>query len=535
MAAKRNIGKKTVSAGSSVGALDEFRDRFSSLDKHMLEVQVELEELQTLTSKLLDVGVAISSEIDLYALLTRIIEEAKGLLKAEKGTLYLVDREKNELYFHVTDASILKEIRIPIDHRSIAGYVALTSSSLNLEDVYKTAPSEPYKFNKKIDKKTGYRTQSVLTVPMLNHLGEVTGAVQLINKIRMGNVIPFSQRDQRILMSLASQAAVAIENAQLYKEIADLFSAFVRYSASAIDERDPATAGHSRRVAMYAVATARRMNCFTEEEIKELEYAAWLHDVGKIGVREHILIKENKLYPEEMAKVRERFSTVKLAAKVKYLKDISCPQPHNGGKNKQACIENEFIAKKEEIDSDLAFIERVNKPGFLTPEDRDRINEIARKTFEDADEKKVHYLTAGEAASLKIQRGNLTDDERADMNAHVVSSYKILSQIPFTRRLRHVPEFASMHHERIDGSGYPEGLKCDQIPLQSKILGLVDVYDALTAQDRPYKPAIPVERSLKILEEEVKAGKMDKKVFDVFVKNRIYALQDPGDSLNKNI
>jgi HD-GYP domain-containing protein (c-di-GMP phosphodiesterase class II) len=518
MAVKKGKSRNYSPASPASGALDEFRDRFASLEAHMHEVQVELEELQTLTTKLLDVGVAISSEIDLYSLLTRIIEEAKGLLKADKGTLYLVDRDKNELYFHVTDADILKEIRMKIDHSSIAGYVAHTSDSLNIKDVYKIGKREPYKFNKNIDIKTGYRTQSVLTVPMLNHEGDVTGAVQLINKIRDGKVIPFSQRDQRILLSLASQAAVAIENAQLYKEIADLFSAFVRYSASAIDERDPATAGHSRRVAMYAVATARCMKCFSEDEIREIEYAAWLHDVGKIGVREHILIKENKLYTEEMAKIRERFETIKIAAKIKSV------ERHEDELLKTAIAE---------IDADLAFIERINRPGFMSQEDIDRIDATARKTFEDAHCAAHPYLSAKEAETLKIRRGNLTEEEREDMNAHVLSSHKILSQIPFTRRLRHVPEFASVHHERLDGSGYPHGLKTAQIPLQGKILALVDVYDALTAQDRPYKPAIPVEKSLKILDEEVKIGHMDKKVFDVFVKNKIYDIEDPGDTAQK--
>lgn len=511
---------------SSVGSLDEFRERFSSLESHMKLVQAELEELQTLTSKLLDVGVAISSEIDLYSLLSRIIEEAKGLLHAEKGTLYLVDHETNELYFHVVDMDMLKEIRIPINHKSIAGYVALKSEPLNLEDVYRIDKEQPYKFNKEIDKKTGYRTQSVLTVPMLNHEGTTTGAVQLINKMKNGKVIPFSQRDQRILMSLASQAAVAIDNAQLYKEVADLLNSFVRYSASAIDERDPATAGHSRRVALYAVSTARAMKKFTDDELRELEFAAWLHDVGKIGVREHILTKENRLFPDELEKIQERFRCIKFSAEFEALrqkKPTRKKSPKPGGKSTSKDSLEEI---KAEIDSDLDFIMRTNKAGFVSPEDKRRIDAIAEKTYIDPDGIKRNYLLESEVDALKVTRGNLTEQERINMNAHVESTFKILSQIPFTQRLKRVPMIASCHHEKLDGSGYPRGLKDEEIPLQGKILALVDIYDALTAQDRPYKPAIPVDRSIKILKEEVEAGRLDKNVLDVFLQHKIFEIPD---------
>lgn len=486
----------------------------------------ELKELQTLTEKLLEVGVAISSEMDLFSLLSRIIEEAKGLLHAEKGTLYLVDQEKNELYFHVVDMDFLKEIRIPINEKSIAGYVALTSKALNLKDVYHIPKALPYSFNKAIDEKTGYRTQSVLTVPMVNHAGEKTGVMQLINKKIDGEVIMFSERDKRILTSLASQAAVAIDNAQLYKEVADLLNAFVRYSASAIDERDPATAGHSRRVAMYAVSTARAMKIFTEEQLKELEFAAWLHDVGKIGVREHILTKEHRLYPGELGIIRERFGCIRLAAEVECFRKMLDSEKQNGDeilKEARECLENE----KNEIEADFAFIEKVNKAGFVSPEDQARIDGIANKIYKDEKGAEHCYLTPHEAEALKVSRGNLTNQERVNMNSHVDSTYKILSQIPFTKRLRQVPEIAAKHHEKMDGSGYPKGIKeGPELPLQSKILALVDIYDALTAQDRPYKPAIPVERSLKILEDEVNTGRLDKKVFDTFVNHKIYMLED---------
>lgn len=505
-----------------------YAGKLKNMNTQTQDMQRELDELQTLTSKLLDVGVAISSEIDLYSLLVRIIDEAKRLLHADRGTLYLVDHDKNELYFHVTDDRQIKEIRLPVNKKSIAGYVALTSKQLNINDVYTIPESKPYFFNKNVDRKSGYRTQSMLTVPMVNHQGDVTGAVQLINKTLDGAVVPFSERDRHILMSLASQAAVAIENAQLYKEVADLFDAFVRYSASAIDERDPATAGHSRRVAMYATALAHAMGIFSNQEIKELEYAAWLHDVGKIGVREHILIKENKLYPHQLAQVRERFEAIKLSLQKAALEEKIKLFEKAASRDRMQALEEKCIAKIQQAHSDLEFILKIDKPGFMNEEDMKRVDVIARRRYTDSAGIRQPWLTTQEKHALKVRRGNLTETERKIMNAHVESTYKILSQIPFTRRLKDVPHIAASHHEKLDGSGYPHRLLADKIPVQARILALVDIYDALTAQDRPYKPAMPVDKALEILRFEVKDGHLDPAIFDVFLNNEIYKLEDPG-------
>lgn len=528
MAKKAAKKKKGSGHSTSKSAMEDFRQQFCSLEDHMRFVQKELEELQTLSSKLLDVGVAISSEINLYSLLTRIIEEAKNLIKAQNGTLYLTDRKTNELYFHVVDVEQLKEVRIPIDHKSISGYVAQSGAILNIEDVYKISRSNPYSFNKAIDQKTGLRTKSMLTVPMLNHEGDITGAVQLINKVDDGKVVPFSKRDERILMSLASQAAVAIENAHLYKELAELFEAIVQFSASAIDERDPATAGHSRRVAMYAVATARAMKNFTPEELRELEYAAWLHDVGKIGVREHILNKENKLYPEELGKVRERFDAIKLSARLQASEKIMALANSKTPEKKIAAISEKLEKTIAEIDADLKIIEKHNKPGFMGDKDKKDIMRIAKKTYLDSNGVKRNFLTKRESDALKVFPGNLTTQEKEIMNAHVISSYNVLRRIPFSQRLKNVPIIAASHHERNDGSGYPDGLKKNDIPIQGRILAIVDVFDALTAQDRPYKPAMPIEKALSILKAEVEAGRMDRDIFAAFLKSKVYELKDPG-------
>lgn len=517
--------RKQASPGK-VFPITEFKERFASLEDHMRSVQAEIEELQTLTSKLLDVGVAISSEIDLYALLTRIIDEAKNLLKAERGTLYLVDQNTGELYFHVTDDAKIKQIRIPINRESISGNVAFTGKELNIDDVYKIAKSEPYTFNKAIDRKTGFRTRSMLTVPMRNHSGVITGVVQLINKTIGGETITFSQRDERILASLASQAAVAIENAQLYKEIADLFESFIIYSSSAIDERDPATAGHSRRVAMYSVATARAMGCFTDEQIRELRYASWLHDVGKIGVREHILVKENKLYPDQLGKVRERFIAIKLSTQAKFMARKLKLLGKSISQEILDDLDRQMAEEFDQLADDLSFIEETNKPGFLSPENLKRVERLARLRYHDAGGKSRPWLEPEEAHALKVVRGNLTEDERKIMNAHAKSTFNILSKIPFTGALREIPKIASSHHEKLDGSGYPAGLKSKSIPLQAKIIALVDIYDAVTAQDRPYKPAIPVDRALKIIQSDVDANRLDADVFRVFLDHKIYALKD---------
>lgn len=490
-------------------------------------LKLKIKEQENIQNKLLNIGIAISAERDLQKLLNLIISELKKLVSADTGTLYLIDHKKNELYFHVTDKETLKEIRLPIDKNSIAGYSALTSEILNIEDVYEIPPDIPYKFNKEIDIKTGYRTKSMLVVPMINHKETTIGVIQLINKMENKVVIPFNEDDLKILRSLASQAAVCIENAQLYKDIENLFDAFVKYSASAIDARDPATAGHSRRVAMYATATAKALG-LSDKDIKEIYFAAWLHDIGKIGVKEYVLTKENKLSNEELETIKTRFKVIEEIMEKNYLKSLVDYLIIHGKDNF-----NEFKNQQEEIylknlnilNEELNFILSKNKPGVMKDEDVERLNYIYSKKIKDKDVE-IPYLTDKEFKFLKVRKGNLTDEERKNIESHVLYTYDILSSIPWTDDLKNVTEYAASHHEKLNGTGYGKGLKGDEIPLGARILALVDIYEALTAQDRPYKPAMPTDKALRILEEEVKAGHLDKVVFEKFVENKIFELKE---------
>lgn len=485
-------------------------------------LKLKCREQEEISEKLLNIGIAISAERDLQKLLNLIISYAKDLVGADTGTLYLIDGMRQELYFHITDKETLKEIRLPMDKNSIAGWCASSSEILNIKDVHEISPEVSYKFNKDIDIKTGYRTKSMLVIPMINHKGQTIGVIQLINKKNEGEIIFFNEEDLKILKSLGSQAAVSIENAQLYQEIESLFDAFVKYSASAIDARDPTTAGHSKRVSHYAVMTARAMG-LPEKDIKEIYFAAWLHDIGKIGVREYVLTKENKLSAEELEVIKNRFEIIRgimekkyLVALVNYLKE----QDRKDIEDFRAEQERKNQEKMDTLQKELNFIITKNKPGFMSDDDLKYLQSIYSKKIKDKEE--ILYLTEKEFNFLSIRKGNLTDEERKNIESHVLHTNEMLSSIPWTQELKNVPKYASFHHEKLNGTGYAMSVRGDDIPLGARILAVVDIYEALTAQDRPYKPAMPTEKALKILEEEVNAGHIDRQVFEKFIENKIY-------------
>jgi HD-GYP domain-containing protein (c-di-GMP phosphodiesterase class II) len=370
----------------------------------------------------------------------------------------------------------------PIDENSISGSVAKNRQTLNIADVQK----HPL-HNKQVDKELDYVTRTMLVVAMVDHKDNVIGVLQLINSMDMdGRVVPFPLESQRVTESLASQAAVSLENARLYQEIQRFVDSFVKYSAKAIDARDPCTAGHSSRVSRYSVDIARAMEKFTPEELREIRFAGLLHDVGKIGVREMVLTKANKLSDDQVRAIRERFGAIR------------------------AC-RGEI---REELEDDLAFVLEKNLPGFTSDEEVDRLRSIAAKTYRAPDGEERPYLTEFELENLCVRRGNLTDAERQDIESHVTHSRNILGQIPFPRDLRNVVKYAAEHHERLDGEGYPGGLAAGEIPLQSRILAVADVFDALTASDRPYKKAMPVDKAMAILRDGASRGWWDAEVVE---------------------
>lgn len=452
-----------------------------------------------------DIVIRLASEHNIDKLLILILKELRAFTKADAGSLYI--REGNMITFKVTQNDTLeatprtkfeyqrkfKSFSLPINEKSLAGLSAFRKQTFNIPDV----PKSPY-HSPDMDKKFGYPILSMLVVPMLNHSGDLVGILQLMNSKKDDEFAPFDKTLIPQVEGLASQAAVVLDNLRLYNELDNLFDSLVKYSAKAIDARDPATAGHSERVAKYAVDVAKEYNCFSHNELTELKYASFFHDIGKIGVREHVLTKENKLSKDQLATIHERFNLIKqflLTEKIK----------HNWDNEK-------FSAKIEEVNKDLEDIETFNKPGFMTDEKMQRLNEIYKKTFISIEGKPRKYLRPNEYDNLRIKKGNLNVNERINIESHPVHSFRILSQIPFPEDLKRIPEIASKHHEKLDGSGYPNGCTAEDIPLQARILAVVDVYDALVAQDRPYKKPMSKEKALSILDAEVDANHFDPQV-----------------------
>lgn len=499
-------------------------------------------ELQEQIRKLNAIGIALSSEHDLNKLLELIVTEARHFTRADGGSLYI--KEGDKLHFTVAQTESLakqqeasqpfKSVYLPLTRESIAGYVALTGEILNIKDVYHIPPTVRYRVNKDFDRKTGYRSKSMLVVPMRDHQDEIIGVLQLINSLdEHGEVVPFKQEYESLVLSLASQAAVAIRNATLIKEIKNLFRALVRYSAKAIDARSPHTAGHSGRVAKYSVRIAQAINeetegrlakiHFTPEAIEEFRMAAWLHDIGKIGVRESVLEKTTKLTEDQIETISERFESIKNATRSHYAElKLAMLSEDNANPAALEELDRKLAAELGEIDDALAFIKRINVPGYVNEEDRLRLKHLAEGRYKTSSGEERFFLTPKEYENLSIVKGNLTEAEYKEIQSHVDQTLSILKKIPFTRDLQNIPKYAAAHHEYLNGTGYPRGLKGDEIPIQSRIMCIADIYDALSSSDRPYKKAIPLEKTLDILREEVKAGKLDGDIVELFIRKKLY-------------
>ena len=501
-------------------------------------------ELQERIKKLNQIGIALSSETNLARLLSLVVQEARNFTHADAGSLYIRDGEN--LRFEVAQndtmdrraggvAQGFQPFPLPLTRTSISGFVALTGTVLNVEDVYELEKDDSveFSFNRDFDQRNDYRSRSMLVVPMLDHRHENIGVIQLINALDpSGRVIPFSKEVEDLVLSLASQAAVAIRNAQLIDSIKNIFSALVQYSASAIDARSPHTAGHSRRVAALSMMVAEAINksqdgpyadfSFSEEEMEELNYAAWLHDIGKIGVREHVLEKSGKLSDTHMALIAARFRQIGLTVRNECQRRMleACK---NGDQPDEtiAALERECDLRLGEIDEDLAFIQRINTPGFMPDEDVARLVAIAAKTYPVSEGETASYLDDFEYQNLSVRKGNLTTEEYREIQSHVVHTHNIVEKIPFTKELSRIPDFAAAHHEMLNGTGYPGGLTGNDIPVQARILSVVDVFDALVARDRPYKKAMPVDRALAILQDEAKNGRLDPDLVDLFINEGI--------------
>jgi HD-GYP domain-containing protein (c-di-GMP phosphodiesterase class II) len=438
-----------------------------------------------------------------------------------------------------------EERTMPLDETSIAGYVALSGQPVNHPDAYNLPAGSTFQVSRAFDQRSGYRTKSVLVVPMKDHQDQVVGVVQLINKKRDPKtvlkpvslvdeaVIPFTSVDQELVTSLASQAAVAYENTLLIQDIRNLFNSFVDASVTAIESRDPTTSGHSNRVATLTVGMAEKVDAletgqfrdvrFTQDQIQEIRYASLLHDFGKVGVREKVLIKGKKLYVGEMLVIRQRIAYIKRSLEAEYLR-TKLEQVMGGRSSPEllAQMDRDYDARRDELDHLLKTIVQANEPTILEEESFRALMDLPTRTFTDIEGNRQPFLTPNEVAALSIRRGSLSEKERREIESHVTHTFKFLSQIPWTGEFCRVPEIAYAHHEKLDGTGYPRRLTAVEIPIQSKMMTISDIFDALVAWDRPYKKSVPVEKALDILKEEASHGKLDMSLLQIFVDAKIY-------------
>ncbi len=501
----------------------------------------------------LSIGAALAAERNITALLGKILHQCRSITGADAGSLFLAEGGTSDRPTHLRfqlaeNDSITTNFResvLPIDSTSLVGYVAKTGKPLRFSDVYHIPRDLPYQFNPDFDKRTGYRSKSLLSVAMIDHRDQLIGVIQLWNKKKTRStvltpknvdqeVISFSDADHRLLESLASQAAIVIENASLYQDIEQLFEGFIRASIKAIESRDPTTSGHSERVAILTVALAEEVSAastgpysdirFTPVDLKEINYASLLHDFGKIGVREAVLVKAKKLYPFELENVRDRFDlmeqTLLLEIARKKLDHILA-----GGKKGDATWKELERDEKKKVSTLKEFLEMVhtsNEPTVLPEGTPEGLHRLGLMQFYRSDGTSTKMLTPEQVVRLSIPKGSLSVEERLEIQSHVSHTYAFLRQIPWTRDLRRVPDIAHAHHEKLDGSGYPRGIKADEIPLPSRIMAVADIFDALAARDRHYKRAVPVPKALEILDMEAKEGQLDKELVRLFTDRRVY-------------
>lgn len=508
------------------------------------------------------IGRALATERDIDKLLALILEKLRQVTHADAGSVYVVEGEDEDvsrrtLRFKVAQNDTVKldfsESVLPVSPQSIVGRCVLSRQVINIPDLYRLdAPgtgNNPWGFrhNRQFDETIGYQTRSMLAVPMIDAHDQVIGVVQLINRRRRPevtlsapedferHVVPFDPRSQDIAATLASQAAIALENALLYDDIQKLFEGFVRASVTAIEQRDPTTSGHSQRVADLTVALARATDRvetgpyasfrLTYDHAKQIEYAALLHDFGKVGVRENVLVKSKKLYESDRELILARFDYIRKTIQVEHaerkLRSL-LEASREEALAQFARLDAEMAERLREIDDFVAFVLKANEPTVLEQGGFERLADIAARRFRDERGEEQPYLRPHEVEALQLLRGSLTPRERLEIESHVTHTYNFLKRIPWGRSFRDIPEIAGAHHEKLDGSGYPRRLKAEAIVPEARMMTISDMYDALTASDRPYKRAVPVEKALDIIGAEVKAGKCDPELYRIFVEAKIY-------------
>jgi HD-GYP domain-containing protein (c-di-GMP phosphodiesterase class II) len=507
------------------------------------EVRAAADDLVQRLEQLNSIGSLLSAERDINRLLETILTAAKSITRADGGTLYRI-AEDGTLRFEILRTTSLKYYlggtsgnAVPFypihlvgedgkpNHSMVAAYAALTGKTVNIADAY-TADGFDFTGTRNFDKKTGYRSKSFLTVPMANHENEIIGVLQLINATdqKTGEVLPFSASDQRLAESLASQAAIALTNRMLINQLEHLFESFINLINSAIDEKSPYTGGHCQRVPTLTMMLAEAVNDtdngpladfhMSDKDRYELKIAGLLHDCGKVTTPVHVVDKATKLETiyDRIHIIDTRFEILKRDAEIEMLKA-------GGGPEARA----RYRERLRQIEEDRMFLRAANIGGErMHEEDIARVQRVAQYRWTDISGHEAKFLTDDELKNLTIRAGTLTAEERQVINHHIVATIKMLEALPWPRHLKNVPEYAGGHHERMDGKGYPRGLKREQMSVQARVMGIADIFEALTAKDRPYKKGKTLSESLEILGKFSQNGHIDPDLFDIFVRKKVY-------------
>ena len=501
------------------------------------------------------IGAALSRERDIERLLENILEAAKALTGADGGTLYRVTDDQSALRFEIMRTDSLgirlggttgQRIDLPDlplrradgspNDALVAAHAAIHDRTVNIADVYTEAGFD-FSGTRAFDQRTGYRSQSFLTVPMKNHDGDLIGVLQLLNALDpdTGEVLPFSEADQSLTESLASQAAIALSNRLLITQLERLFESFVKLINVAIDEKSPYTGGHCERVPALTMMLAEAADAtttgpladfhMTERDRYELQMAGLLHDCGKITTPVHVVDKATKLQTiyDRIGLIDTRFEVLKRDAELAALRAQLALRPMVDAEAESIALSG-LQREMQSIDADRAFLRRCNQGSEAMQEmDQLRVRVIgAQRHWRNVDGVHTAFLTAEEMENLTIRSGTLTQAERDTINYHIVATIKMLETLPWPNHLRNVPEYAGGHHERMDGKGYPRGLTREQMSVQARMMGVADIFEALTAADRPYKRGMQLSQALGIMEKMVHNGHIDPDLFQVFVRERVY-------------
>jgi HD-GYP domain-containing protein (c-di-GMP phosphodiesterase class II) len=529
--------------------MNNFSGASNSTDDGIAENKIE--NLLSNIKKLTDVGIALSSEEEMSKLLEKIVDIASDLTNADGGTLYIKSEDGEKLCFGIVRNDSL-DIRMggtrgkitwePINlmhedgsenEKNVSAHVALTGEMVNIEDVYSVEGFD-FKGTRDFDQKTGYRSQSMLVLPLKDHEGEIIGVLQLINsKDKNGKTVPFSPESQALAASLASQAAVSMTKKRLIESLQLLFDSFIRTIAKAIDEKSPYTGGHIRRVAEISMAIAEKINSssegvykyitLNEDEMRELSVAAWLHDIGKITTPEYVVDKSSKLETiyDRIEEINTRFEILKRDAEILFLKK-RLAEGEGKPKNENDSLETEYKNNIKELEENFKFLKRVNIGGeSLSDKDKEKIEELGKIAWKRGD-KNFPLLNNQEKENLSISRGTLNDEERRKIQDHVRLTEEMLNELPFPKKLKNVPAYAAAHHETLDGSGYHKGLKGEELSLQARIIAVADIFEALSASDRPYKKGKTQEEIVEIMERMVKEKHIDADIYALFIENGLY-------------